>query len=53
MIEFYPIHLKVEDEAKSWVSYLHRYRKEAIQYKGTLRNTLVLHLAMKLEEYIY
>lgn len=53
MIEIYPIHLKSEDKALDWISYVHKYRGEAIQYEGTLRNTLVLHLAMKLEEYIF
>ncbi len=53
MIELYPIHLKAEDNPHAWISYVHKYRKAAIQYKGTLRNTLILHLALKLEEYIY
>ncbi len=53
MIELYPIHLKAEDDPHQWISYIYKYRQVAIQYKDTLRNTLILHLAMKLEEYIY
>jgi len=53
MIEIYPIHLNEDDIADHWVSLVHNYREAAHQYKGVIVQPLPLHLASKLEEYIY
>lgn len=53
MIEIYPIHLKESDNPEEWVSLIHNYRSGAHQYKDVIKKPLLLHLAAKLEEYIY
>lgn len=53
MIEIYPIYIKEKDVADHWVSLINNYRGAAHQYKGVLKQPLPLHLASKLEEYIY
>lgn len=53
MIELYPIYLKEDDIADHWVSLINNYRDAAHQYKDVLKEPLPLHLASKLEEYIY
>lgn len=53
MIEIYPMHLKESDVPDHWVSLVNNYREAAHQYKGVLVEPLPLHLASKLEEYIY
>ncbi len=53
MIEIYPIYLKEEDVADHWVSLVNNYRDAAHQYKDVLKEPLPMHLASKLEEYIY
>ncbi|MGL4742230.1 MAG: pPIWI_RE module domain-containing protein [Sarcina sp.] len=53
MIELYPILLKEDDIPEQWCFLIDNYRKSAHQYKETLKLPLPLHLAYKLEEYIY
>ena len=53
MIEIYPILLKEDDLANEWAYIVNKYRDAAHQYKGVLKLPLPMHLAYKLEEYIY
>lgn len=53
IVEIYPIHLNEGDNPDEWVSLIHNYRSGAHQYKDDIKKPLLLHLAAKLEEYIY
>lgn len=53
LVELYPIHLNEEDNPDEWVSLTHNYRNFAHQYKGSYKLPFLLHLASRLEEYIY
>lgn len=53
LMEIYPVHLHEEDYPEDWVSIIHNYRSVVHQYKDHLKEPLLLHLAEKLEEYIY
>lgn len=53
MIELYPIQLQPDDDPLEWVRFAHALRSISIQYSQTTIRPLPLHLAEKLEEYLF